>query len=295
MANVHLRVLTSEDADWVVVADTLGGRFARPQGWRSVDAFATELDEGRWASDDRWAWAVVSRGEPIGFAVLRGLASADAELEIRISPDARGRGAGREVLRQLADHHFAEHRDVHRLTGRTHEQNVAMQRAFAAAGFRMEARYRDSYRHDDDTTASEWGYALTRSDWQAGRHRTDDAGYDLHGLTFVVEVEDDQPRGPWVGTILRFLQEGRRALAKYDGDHATDGELGGILLRDVLSYRYVHDFDGVERRGGGRSRVQRRHDGRLELVDEWIDDKGGRGERRAVEVRERPGQDHSQN
>lgn len=285
MPTVHLRVLTSGDAAWVVEADRQGGELARRQGWDSEEKLAAQLDEGSWASGSRFAWAVVADGEPVGFALVRGLEGPDAEMEIRISPDARGRGAGREVLRQVADHHFADNPGINRLTGRTHEQNVPMQRAFAAAGFRMEARYRDSYRHADGTPASEWGYALTRADWEAERHRRDDPGYDLHGLTFEVEAEDDGD-GPWVGATMRFLQEGRRVLARYDGEQHVEGELAGILLRDVVSYRYVHEVvDGAEERGGGRCRLQRRHDGRLELVDEWTGDHGRSGERRLVERR----------
>ena len=55
-------------------------------------------------------------------------------MHIRISARYRGRGVGREVLRQLADHHFAEDPQVQRLEGRAHENNVPMQRAFNAAG-----------------------------------------------------------------------------------------------------------------------------------------------------------------
>lgn len=283
MPDVHLRVLTSGDAHWVMEADRQAGELAARIGWDSQDKLAAELDEGLWASDERWAWAVVRNGDPIGFALVRGLDGPDAEMQIRIIADARGRGAGREVLRQLADHHFAANPDIRRLTGRTHERNVPMQRAFAAAGFRMEARYRDSYQQPDGTDASEWGYALTRADWDAGRHQHDSNGYDLNGRTFVVEREDDEEQGPWIGTRLRLLQEGRRVIAKYDGDHALDGELAGILLRDVVSYRFVHQVSDELVRGGGRFRVQRRHDGRLELIDEWKSDHSGGGERTFVE------------
>lgn len=283
MPDVHLRVLTSGDAHWVMEADRQAGELAARIGWDSQDKLAAELDEGLWASDERWAWAVVRNGDPIGFALVRGLDGPDAEMQIRIIADARGRGAGREVLRQLADHHFAANPDIRRLTGRTHERNVPMQRAFTAAGFRMEARYRDSYQQPDGTDASEWGYALTRADWDAGHPQHDSNGYDLNGRTFVVEREDDEKQGPWIGTRLRLLQEGRRVIAKYDGDHALDGELAGILLRDVVSYRFVHQVSDELVRGGGRFRVQRRHDGRLELIDEWKSDHSGGGERTLVE------------
>ena len=281
-ADLHLRVLTSEDARWVVEAARQGGDLAVRLPWESDEKLAAELDEGIWASDARWAWAVVRDGEPIGFALVTGLDGPDADVQIRIIADARGRGAGREVLRALADHHFVADPQVRRIGGRTHERNVPMQRAFNAAGFRMEARYRDTLTEADGTTASEWGYALTRQDWEAGLHRDDDHGYDLHGRTFV--VEDDEGHTPgWAGTRLRVLQEGTRVLARYDGEVAADGELAGILYRDVVAYHYAHDRDGSLRAGHGRLRVQRRHDGRLELLDEWEPDHGPAGSRRYVE------------
>lgn len=282
MTAVHLRVLTSGDAHWVMEADRQAGDLVPQVGWQSQEKLEAVLDEGLWASDERWAWAVVRDGNPIGFALVTNLDGPDAEIQIRIIADARGRGAGREVLRQLADHHFASNPRIRRLTGRTHERNAPMQRAFTAAGFRMEARYRESYRHADGTDASEWGYALTRADWTAGQHHRDKDGYDLHGRTFVVEAADgDEER--WTGSRLRLLQEGRRVIAKYDGEAVLDGELAGILLRDVVAYRFVHHVGDDVVRGGGRFRVQRRGDGRLELIDEWESDHHQAGERTFVE------------
>jgi RimJ/RimL family protein N-acetyltransferase len=286
---VHLRMLVPDDASWVVEIDRIAATaMAREHGWE-VGKLAAELDEGLWASDDRWGWAIVVDGQPGGFALVSGLAGADADMDIRIAPHLRGRGVGREVLRQLADHHFAEAERLHRLAGRAHERNVPMQRAFNAAGFRMEARYRESYRGEGVPAASEWGYALTRTDWEAGRHRSDALGYDLHGLALQLEETIQGPRAD--GLLVKFLQEGRRAIARFDAHHLTDGELAGILTGDVLRYRFVVT---EERRHGprevvgrGRARVQRRGDGRIEVVDEWSDDAGGHGRRVLVERRDR--------
>lgn len=284
-AGVHLRVLVSDDADWVVAADRAAATaLARPRGW-DVERFAAELDEGRWASDERWGWAIVVDGEPAGFALVTGLDRGTADIEIRILPAVRGRGAGREVLRQLADHHFSAHPTLHRLSGRAHEHNVPMQRVFNAAGFRMEARYRESFEQPDGRYASEWGYALTRADWEAGRHRADANGYDLHGLTFEMEETVEGPAAP--GLVLRFLQEGRRAIGRYDAHELSEGELAGILSGDLLRYRWIHlderEEQVAEVTGRGRARLQRRHDGRLEFVDQWSDDLGGHGRRVLVE------------
>jgi RimJ/RimL family protein N-acetyltransferase len=285
---VHLRMLVPEDADWVVDLDRIAATaMARPHDWEP-EKLAAELGEGIWASDDRWGWAIEVDSRHGGFALVTGLASPDATMALRIAPQLRGRGVGREVLRQLADHHFAAAAHLNRLAGRAHERNVPMQRAFNAAGFRMEARYRESYRGDEGPAASEWGYALTRSDWQAGRHRSDELGYDLHGLTLEIEETIQGPSAD--GLLVKFLQEGRRAIARFDAHRLSDGELAGILAGDVLRYRFVvteeRRLGHREVAGRGRARVQRRGDGRIEVVDEWSDDAGGHGRRVLVERRE---------
>lgn len=285
---MHLRVLVADDADWVVdVDEATATPLARAHGWE-VGKLAAELDEGAWASDDRWAWAVLIDGRPAGFVLVEGLVEGDARLSIRLSPAVRGRGAGREVLRQLADHHFAEAPALNRLTGRAHEHNVPMQRAFNAAGFRMEARYRESFQQVDGAYASEWGYALTRGDWEAGRHRSGAAGYDLHGLVF--ELDDDAHEDSPGGLTFRFLQEGRRAIARYDAHQVVDGELAGVIVDDLLEYRFVHLEEqrdrAMQRTGRGRAQVQRREDGRLELIDNWSANSGAHGRRLLVERRD---------
>jgi RimJ/RimL family protein N-acetyltransferase len=282
---VHLRVLVADDASWIVATDRAASTaLARPRGW-DVESLAAELADGRWAGHDCWGWAVVIDGQPSGFALVTDLDQPDADVQLRILPGARGRGAGREVLRQLADHHFATSPSLHRLTGRTHEHNVPMQRVFNAAGFRMEARYRESFRQADGSYAAEWGYALTRADWEAGRHRADQHGYDLHGLGFEVEETVEGPPAP--GLLVRFLQEGRRVIGRFDAHEISDGELGGILSGDLLRYRWIQlderDEHPREVTGRGRARVQRRKDWRLEIVDQWSDDEGGHGRRVLVE------------
>lgn len=271
---VHLRMLHRGDAPWMVELDRAGYGPLPRYGWEE-DELTSALDDGAWATDDQVGWAVMVDGEPAGVAFARSLSSGEGLLDIRLIKEVRGRGVGREVLRQLADHHFAENPGLRRLEGRTHENNVPMQRAFNAAGFLMEARYRDAFEFEDGTVASEWGYALTRSDWEAGRHRADEDGYDLHGLTFTVDTEAGEPATLASGTVAKFLQERHRVLVRYEGGRAADGEAAGILHGDSLHYRFMHVWEDHETvTGWGHSRVQRRGDGRLELIDEFTTDAG---------------------
>jgi len=286
-AEVHLRMPVADDASWLTGADrSASTAFAHPMGF-DEDVLREELDAGTWATSDRFAWAVLLDGEPAGFALVLREESDSARVRLRISPAARGRGAGREVLRQLADHHFADDTTLLRLTGRTHERNVPMQRVFNAAGFRMEARYRDTFEQAGGGRASEWGYALTRTDWEQERHRRTALTTDLHGLSFVLEETVDGP--DLSGLVVRFLQEGRRAIARYDADEVTEGELAGILDGGILNYRFLHAVESgtdlVPTEGSGFMRVQRRDDGRIELVDRWTDADGQHGRRVLIERR----------
>ena len=286
-AEVHLRMPVAEDAEWMAAADhSASTAFAPPIGFVAA-ALGEELASGSWADDERFAWAVLVDGRPAGFALVERDGPEDARIQLRINPAQRGRGAGREVLRQLADHHFADDPGLLRLTGRAHERNIPMQRVFHAAGFRMEARYRDSFEQATGGRASEWGYALTRNDWEQERHRSAADLLDLHGLTFLLE---ETVEGPDVsGLVVRFLQEGRRAIARYDADEVTDGELAGIMNGGIVNYRFLHAAEsGTELRpveGGGIMRAQRRDDGRLELVDRWTDADGQHGRRVLIERR----------
>jgi len=277
----------AEDAAWLTAADrSASTAYAHPMNFDEV-ALREALANGEWATSERFGWAVLLDGEPAGFALVTGEGADAAEVQLRITPAQRGRGAGREVLRQLADHHFADDSTLLRLTGRTHERNVPMQRVFNAAGFRMEARYRDTFEQSAGGRASEWGYALTRSDWEQERHRSSSATTDLHGLSFILEETVDGPDLP--GLVMRFLQEGRRAIARYDADEVAEGELAGILDAGILNYRFLHSVESgtdlVPTEGGGMIRVQRRDDGRLELVDRWTDAEGQHGRRVLVERR----------
>lgn len=275
---VQLRLLTGEDAEWMVDVDQAsGGPMARPFNW-NAEKLRAELDEGSWATEDRLAWAIMADGRPVGFALVTSISSGSAEVEMRIRNSERGQGFGRQVLGRLADHHFAEDRVLGRIGGRTHELNVPMQRAFVAAGFRMEARYRDSFEQPDGGLASEWGYALTRADWQSGRV-TPPTDFDLHGRAFVLDAGDDSASRAIGTVVVKFLQEGRRVLARYEGGPLHDGEAGGILLDDTFVARFVHDVDegaqGFTRTTGQcRARIQRLQDSRLELLMDLVSDEG---------------------
>ncbi len=272
---IRLRLLTLEDLDWVWDVNEATSTTLAPSLGFDLPRLADDLDHGRWASDDRWGWAILANGHPVGFILLTDLDIGDAVLHVRLLAARRGQGIGRAVLRKIADHHFTDDPDLIRIAGTVHERNVPMQRAFNAAGFRMEARYRDWVSDGDELPADLWAYALTRRDWEAGHHHAD-TGYDLHGLVFTV---DDVLEGPTAGShglSFAFLQEGKRVTATFESHQVDDGELAGILSGDIVHYRYVQDYarieDGTLIHGDGTLHVQSGADGNLVLVNSWTDD-----------------------
>jgi hypothetical protein len=92
---------------------------------------------------------------------------------------------------------------------------------------------------------------------------------DLDGVVMSVTSTADQGVvGP--ETRLRFVQKGSRVLGRYRGGAVSRGCLIGSLSGSRLVFRYAQ----VEAKGevhGGRSicDVERRHDGRLRIVEHF--------------------------
>lgn len=276
---VHLRVVVDGDAPWLVRIDrSSGGPLARPFEW-DEGSLAERIAAGDWVTPEQWAWAVVVESRPVGFVLVHRVAAGERRMHIRLEPSARGRGVGREALRQLADHHFADDPELDRLVGRAHEHNIPMQRAFVAAGFRMVDREDGAYELADGSAAAAWTYALSRADWEADRHRPD-ATFRVGGRTFRVAEVLEGDGGAIAGVRFEVDQAGRRVWATYAGDRIVDGEMAGILQGDLMDCRFVQDVEAGERvdvvTGTGVGRLQHRADGHLEVVIDLETDGGRR-------------------
>jgi RimJ/RimL family protein N-acetyltransferase len=88
-------------------------------------------------------------GEPIGTIDWRPAMygpppeSMAYQLGITLAPEARGKGYGSDALVAIADYLF-EHTTVNRVEGSCDVENIASQRAFAKAGYRLEGTNRGS-------------------------------------------------------------------------------------------------------------------------------------------------------
>ena len=63
---------------------------------------------------------------------------------------------------------FAGFPGIRRIEGTTRQDNWAMRRAFRTCGYVKEAHYRQAWPGRDGRIYDAVGYAILRSDWQAG-------------------------------------------------------------------------------------------------------------------------------
>lgn len=124
--------------------------------WRNdPDVRASAFDESVVSPDRHHEWfenkladprcriyIVEDEGQALGQARLDAVSADEAEVDIALARDARGRGLGAEALRSLAAIAAAE-LGVGRLRARVKAGNVASQRAFTAAGFAEAGRGED--------------------------------------------------------------------------------------------------------------------------------------------------------
>ena len=108
--------------------------------------------------DRKWALTIPGAEDPAGFTALYGLGRQTApELGVLIGDlAARGRGAGREAVRQTAQRAFGL--GAHRVYARILSANEASRRVFESVGFRCEGVMRAHVRRGDELLDCElWG------------------------------------------------------------------------------------------------------------------------------------------
>ncbi len=125
------------------------------------------LTAGRYAGDDTETFWIADGGHRVGLLVLRELDDLTPTFDLRLRAAARGRGLGRAALAWLAEHLFAT-RDKPRVEGTTRADNVAMRRAFRAAGWVKEGHHRRAWPDAVGVLHDAVTYAVLRTDWERG-------------------------------------------------------------------------------------------------------------------------------
>lgn len=116
----------------------------------------------------RTFWIVTSDGTEAGLIRLLDLADGTPLFDLRIRAAYRGAGLGTRALRWLTGYLFTELPGIRRIEGTTRQDNHAMRRTFRTCGYVKEAHYRQAWPSPGGTAYDAVGYAILRTDWQAG-------------------------------------------------------------------------------------------------------------------------------
>jgi len=130
------------------------------------------VDRGAFRDEDHDSWWLDDDDVRIGLVVLEDLQEPTPLLDLRLAPEARGRGLGVPALRAVTDHVFRTMPDVTRFEGQTREDNTAMRRVFLRAGWVKEAHYRESWPAEGGQPLASVAYAVLRRDWETGTTTT---------------------------------------------------------------------------------------------------------------------------
>lgn len=127
------------------------------------------IDEGAYRDEDNDSyWIDHSDAGRIGFARFEDLSELAPLFDLRLSSEFRGHGFGVEVLRAMAELVFISMPGVTRFEGQTREDNAAMRRIFAQAGWVLEAYYREAWPVPGRDPVASVAFSQLRRDWESG-------------------------------------------------------------------------------------------------------------------------------
>ena len=124
---------------------------------------------GYYDSDQtRTFWIVTSDGTEAGLIRLLDLADGTPLFDLRIRAAYRGAGLGTRALRWLTGYLFTELPEIRRIEGTTRQDNHAMRRTFRKCGLSQGSPLPPGMALPGGTAYDAVGYAILRTDWQAG-------------------------------------------------------------------------------------------------------------------------------
>ncbi|ROS75923.1 RimJ/RimL family protein N-acetyltransferase [Curtobacterium sp. PhB130] len=127
------------------------------------------IDGGAYRDDDHDTfWLEHDELGRIGIARLEDLSDPVPLFDLRIAGSHRGHGLGVPALLALTDHVFRTMPEVTRFEGQTRDDNTAMRRVFADAGWVKEAHYREGWPVAGGSPRASVGYGILRRDWETG-------------------------------------------------------------------------------------------------------------------------------
>lgn len=129
--------------------------------------------------DARTHW-VTDAGRRVGLVRLFDLADPTPMFDVRIATPFRSRGYGRQAVEWLTRQVFEHHPLARRIEATTRQDNWPMRRALQHCAYVKESHYRQAWPAPGQAPFDAVGYAILRSDWQAGTTTVPDF-YDTEG------------------------------------------------------------------------------------------------------------------
>jgi RimJ/RimL family protein N-acetyltransferase len=136
-------------------------------GTPSAAQIRQDVAAGHYDNDETRTFWIVT-GTEAGLIRLLDLADDTPLFDLRIRAAYRGAGMGTRALRWLTGYLFTEFPGIRRIEGTTRQDNHAMRRTFRKCGYVKEAHYRQAWPAPGGTIYDAVGYAILRTDWQAG-------------------------------------------------------------------------------------------------------------------------------
>ena len=106
-------------------------------------------------------------GESIGLVRILDLDDLDTGsplFDLRIVPEHRGHGVGRQAVHWVTTHLFTVYPELHRIEATTRHDNTAMQTVLDRCGYRLEGRMVEAWTNTDGTRYDTLVYAILRRD-----------------------------------------------------------------------------------------------------------------------------------
>lgn len=128
----------------------------------------SRVANGTFAAPENEAFWIHVEGKAVGFIVFEEVTDGTPMIDLRIAESYRGRGIGTAALRVGTGVVFGSHPEISRIEGNTRVDNVAMRKAFEAAGYVKEAHYRDGWTVAGAAPMDSVAYAILRRDWTDG-------------------------------------------------------------------------------------------------------------------------------
>lgn len=135
----------------------------------SRERIEQNIDDGVYDDEDHEAfWLHDEDRGRVGYARLEDLTDGAPLFDLRLAPDARGKGLATQAVVALTHDVFTRFPEVTRFEGQTRDDNIPMRRAFLRAGWVKEAHYREAWPVKDGPARASVAYAILRRDWESG-------------------------------------------------------------------------------------------------------------------------------